>query len=92
VRAYHAWRGEKDAGKYEDVAGFCKNATVDEVRAHGFVLTPGRYVGAEDVEEDDEPFDAKMKRLTAKLGEQFAEGRKLEKEIEKNLRGLGYGS
>jgi type I restriction enzyme M protein len=90
ARAYHAWRGEKDAGTYEGVAGFCKSATLEEVRAHGVVLTPGRYVGAEDVEEDDEPFEVKMKRLTAKLGGEFAEGRRLEAEITKNLRGLGY--
>ena len=47
ANTYHAWRGEKDAGEYEDVAGFCKAATVDEIRKHGHVLTPGRYVGAE---------------------------------------------
>jgi len=58
---------------------------------HGYVLTPGRYVGAEEAETDGEPFDAKMKRLTATLAEQFAEGAKLEKEIRKNLASLGYG-
>ena len=62
---YHAWRGEKEAGKYEDVAGFCKSATLDEIRKHGHVLTPGRYVGAEAQEDDGEPFEEKMKRLTA---------------------------
>jgi type I restriction enzyme M protein len=87
--AYHAWRGETGAGEYEDIAGFCKSATVEEVRAHGFVLTPGRYVGAEDVEEDEEGFEAKMKRLVGTLGEQFAEGARLEKEIWKNLTRLG---
>src|SRR5262249_8252701 len=51
--AYHAWRGEKGAGKYKDVAGFCKSATIEEIASHGYVLTPGRYVGAEDAEEDD---------------------------------------
>ncbi len=91
ARAYHAWRGENDAGKYADVPGFCKSASLEDVTGHGFVLTPGRYVGAEDIEEDDEPFDAKMKRLTAKLGEQFAEGQRLEEGIRKNLRELGYG-
>ncbi|MGH7295781.1 MAG: N-6 DNA methylase, partial [Polyangiaceae bacterium] len=91
AKAYHAWRGEKDAGTYEDVAGFCKSATLEEVAAHGCVLTPGRYVGAEDVEDDDEPFGEKMKRLTAKLEEQFAEGRRLEGEIWERLKGLGYG-
>lgn len=88
---YHAWRGQKGAGKYEDVAGFCKSATLAEIASHDFVLTPGRYVGAEEVEEDGEPFDAKMKRLTAQLEAQLAEGAKLDAEIRKNLRGLGYG-
>jgi type I restriction enzyme M protein len=89
---YHAWRGDKDMeGTYEDVPGFCKSATLDEVRQHGHVLTPGRYVGAEAVEEDGEPFDEKMKRLVAQLNEQFAEGAKLEAQIRENLRRLGYG-
>lgn len=87
---YHRWRGD-GAGKYADVAGFCKSATTDEIASHQFVLTPGRYVGAEEVEEDGEPFDEKMKRLVATLEEQFAEGARLEKEIRKNLRGLEYG-
>jgi len=88
---YHAWRGDKGAGKYADVAGFCKSATIDEIRGHGHVLTPGRYVGAAEVEEDDEPFEEKMKRLTGQLEEQFAEGARLEKAIRENLKGLGYG-
>ena len=88
---YHAWRGDKEAGKYEDVPGFCKAAKTDEIAGHGHVLTPGRYVGAEEVEEDDEPFADKMKRLVAQLEGQFAESAKLEKEIRKNLKGLGYG-
>ena len=82
---YHAWRGDKGAGKYEDVAGFCKSATLEEMRAHGHVLTPGRYVGAEDVEDDDEPFEVKFPKLVAKLEEQFAEGCRLEREIRANL-------
>ena len=86
---YHAWRGEKEAGKYKDIPGFCKSATTEEIRAHGCVLTPGRYVGAEDIEDDGEPFDEKMKRLTAKLEEQFAESARLEQAIKKNLKGLG---
>jgi type I restriction enzyme M protein len=73
------------------VAGFCKSATTEEIAAHQFVLTPGRYVGAEEVEDDGEPFEEKMKRLVATLEEQFAEGARLEQEIRKNLRGLGYG-
>jgi type I restriction enzyme M protein len=69
---YHAWRGDKGAGEYEDVPGFCKSATLEEIRKHGHVLTPGRYVGAEEVEDDGEPFEEKMKRLTATLREQQA--------------------
>jgi type I restriction enzyme M protein len=91
VAAYHAWRGEKGAGKYEDVAGFCKSAITTEIAAHGHVLTPGRYVGAEEVEDDGEPFEEKMARLVAELNGQFAESAKLERTIKMNLRGLGYG-
>jgi len=83
---YHAWRGNKDASKYEDIPGFCKSAKLDEIRTHGYVLTPGRYVGAADIEDDGEPFEQKMKRLTAKLDGQFAESAKLEKAIRENLR------
>jgi type I restriction enzyme M protein len=88
---YHAWRGDKGAGKYEDVAGFCKSASTKEIAAHGHVLTPGRYVGAEDVADDGEPFDEKMPRLVAELRAQFEESAKLEKAITANLKGLGYG-
>ncbi|MFO0871680.1 MAG: class I SAM-dependent DNA methyltransferase [Pirellulales bacterium] len=88
---YHAWRGDKGAGKYSDVPGFCKSATSHEIAAHGHVLTPGRYVGAEEVEDDGEPFDEKMPRLVAELYAQFAESAKLEKAIKINLKGLGYG-
>jgi type I restriction enzyme M protein len=88
---YHAWRGDKGAGKYEDIPGFCKSTTVDEIRAHGHVLTPGRYVGAADIEDDGEPFEQKMKRLTAKLEEQFTESAKLEKAIRQNLETLSHG-
>ncbi len=88
---YHAWRGDKGAGKYADVAGFCKSATTEETAAHGYVLTPGRYVGAEAIEDDGEPFDEKMRRLTAALQGQMAEARKLDEAIRKNLRALGYG-
>jgi type I restriction enzyme M protein len=88
--AYHAWRGEKAAGKYADVPGFCKSATTEEIASHGFVLTPGRYVGAEEAEDDGEPFEEKMQRLTNTLAAQFKEGAKLEKAILKNLAGLGF--
>lgn len=88
---YHAWRGEKDAGEYTDVAGFCKSATTDDIRKHDHVLTPGRYVGAEEIEDDGEPFEAKMTRLVAELNTQFAESAKLEAAIRANLKGFGYG-
>jgi type I restriction enzyme M protein len=88
---YHAWRGDKDAGKYEDVPGFCRSAATEEIAKHDFVLTPGRYVGAEAAEEDDGPLDEKMKRLTAQLSEQTEEARKLDTKILRNLRELGYG-
>jgi type I restriction enzyme M protein len=91
AKTYHAWRGEKDAGKYKDLTGFCKSATTTEIESHSFVLTPGRFVGAEDIEDDGEPFTGKMLRLSAKLQEQFKEGAKLDKAILNNLRGLGYG-
>ena len=87
---YHAWRGDPDAGAYEDLPGFCKSATVEEIKKNGYVLTPGRYVGAEAVEDDGEKFDEKMQRLTARLGEQLAESARLEAEIRANLKGLGY--
>lgn len=90
AKTYHAWRGEKGAGKYADVPGFCYSATADEITGHGFVLTPGRYVGAEEAEEDDEPFDEKMQRLTNTLAAQFKESAKLERTILKNLASLGF--
>lgn len=86
---YHAWRTK--GGKYEDVPGFCKSATLDEITGHDFVLTPGRYVGAAEVEDDGEPFEKKMARLTAKLSEQMAEARELDEKIRSALGGLGYG-
>ena len=92
ANTYHAWRGEQDAGEYADIPGFCKSAPLDEVRKHGHVLTPGRYVGAEAVEDNGEPFEEKMKRLTATLREQQAEAHKLDAAIEANLEELGYGS
>lgn len=89
---YHAWRGETDAGDYEDVPGFSKSAPLDEVRKHGHVLTPGRYVGAEAQEDDGEPFEEKMKRLVAQLREQQAEAARLDAAIAANLKELGYGA
>lgn len=86
---YHNWRGD-GPGEYADVPGFCKAASLDEIRKHGHVLTPGRYVGAAAKDEDDEPFEEKMDRLTKELSKQLAEGRRLEEEMRKNLRLLGY--
>jgi type I restriction enzyme M protein len=88
---YHAWRREKGAGEYEDVPGFCKSATTDEIKEHGYVLTPGRYVGAAEIEDDGIPFEEKMAELSATLYEQFAQADQLEATIRKNLEVLGYG-
>jgi type I restriction enzyme M protein len=87
---YHAWRGEKGAGEYQDVAGFCKSATIEEIASYGYVLTPGRYVGAEDVGDEDEPFEQKMKYLLAKLEDQFAESTRLMEVIRTNLIEVGH--
>ena len=88
---YYAWRGDKDAGKYADVPGFCMAAKLEDIRKHSHVLTPGRYVGAEAAEDDGEPFEEKMKRLTATLREQQAAAAKLDAAIGANLTELGYG-
>lgn len=85
---YHEWRNID--GEYEDIKGFCKSATIEDIREHEYVLTPGRYVGIEDVEDDGIPFDEKMESMTAELAELFAKSRKLEDEIRKNLGGIGY--
>jgi type I restriction enzyme M protein len=87
---YHAWRGEPHAGEYADIPGFCKSATLDEIRKHGYVLTPGRYVGAQAQDDDDEAFDEKMRRLTAQLGQQMLRGAELDAMIREKLAGLGF--
>lgn len=87
---YHDWRGDGD-GEYEDVPGFCKGATLEEIRKHNHVLTPGRYVGAAEVEDDGEPIEVKMPKLVARLDEEFKESARLENVIRENLRELGYG-
>ena len=99
---YHAWRGgavierfndqrkNVSASGYADEPGFCKSADLGLIRQHGFVLTPGRYVGAEEAEDDGEPFEEKMTRLVAELDAQFTESAKLESAIRANLKGLGY--
>ena len=102
VTTYHAWRGDlvtkqqeqrtkNTTADYADVSGFCKSVTTVEIAAQGHVLTPGRYVGAEEVVEDDDPFEEKMPRLVAELQAQFDEAAKLGQAIKANLRGLGYG-
>ncbi len=85
---YHLWRGE--GGKYKDVKGFCKAAKLDEIRKHEHILTPGRYVGTVEEEEDSEKFEEKMGQFAKELGEQFAKSKELESEIRKNLDNLGY--
>ena len=91
ARTYHAWRGEPDAGVYEEISGFCMSATTEEIATHGHVLTPGRDVGAEEIEDDGEPWGEKMARLVATLEEQFEESATLETVIRSSLRGLGFG-
>ncbi len=80
---------KKDSG-YEDIQGFCKVATLEEIQGHDYILTPGRYVGIEEIEDDGEPFDEKMARLTSTLADQFAKSHELESEIKKQLGGIGY--
>ena len=84
---YISWQKEEG---YEDVKGFCKVANMDEIKDNDYILTPGRYVGIEDVEDDGEPFEEKMERLTKTLSEQFTKSRELEDEIRKQLGGIGY--
>jgi len=84
-------RSDSDAAiAYKDIPGFCKSATLDDIKQHDYILTPGRYVGAAEEEDDGEPFAEKMARLTAQLKDQFEQSDKLEGEIKKNLAGLGY--
>ena len=90
ARTYHAWRGKKGADEYADVPGFCKSAKLEEIRKHGHVLTPGRYVGAEAQEDDGERFEEKMARLTAELRKQREEAHALDQAIAANLKELGY--
>jgi len=78
------------SGKLENIEGYCAAADLEEIARQDYILTPGRYVGLEEQEADDEPFEEKMGRLTAELGEFFTESHRLEKEIRKQLKGLGY--
>ena len=91
ANTYRAWRTGQDDNGYADIPGFCRSASLDEVRRHGHVLTPGRYVGAEAQEDDSEPFEDKLKRLVAQLREQQTEAAPLDAAIAANLKGLGYG-
>ena len=88
-KARHSREGGNPA-TYQDVPGFCRSVPLAEIAEHGFVLTPGRYVGAEEVEDDDEAFADKMLALTEKLGEQMAKGAELDQLIRQKLGGLGY--
>ena len=81
-----AWRGQKEAGEYKDEAGFCKAAKLEEIEKNGYVLTPGRYVGVPEEEDDGIPFEEKMKSLEEDLKKYFSESEKLEKEILENLK------
>lgn len=89
--AYNIRSPEKEVTGYQDIQGFCKSASIEEVREHEYILTPGRYVGIENGEEDSEPFDEKMTRLTAELSEMFAKSHELEEEIKQRLGAIGYG-
>jgi len=86
---YHSWRGES-AQKYRDLAGFCKSANLEDIRKQQWILTPGRYVGAEEEEDDAEAFDGKMKHLTAELSEQMKQARMLDDEIKRSLESIGF--
>jgi type I restriction enzyme M protein len=90
TRTYHAWRGEEKDGDYEDVPGFCKAAPLDDVMKNNYVLTPGRYVGIEDEEDDGIPFEEKMEKLTGELGEHLTRSAQLDERIIANLRDIGY--
>jgi len=87
ANTYHEWR--KHDGKYEDIKGFCKSANIEEITKHNFVLTPGRYVGIKDEEDDSIPFEEKIADLTAKLSEQMKKEKELDEEIKKQLENIG---
>lgn len=91
ANTFHAWQEDREAKEpYADAPGFCRSVTLAEIGSHGHILTPGRYVGAEAVEEEDEEFTLKMQRLTQTLSEQMAKGAELDGLIRKNLGRLGY--
>ena len=87
-KIYHAWKMSQN---YQDIEGFAKSTSIEEIKTHDYVLTPGRYVGLEDEIDDGIPFEEKMGKLTAELSKSFEESKTLEEKIKKNLKGLGYG-
>jgi type I restriction enzyme M protein len=89
AETYHAWRAEKDSSAYRDIPGFCNSATLEAIRQHKHVLTPGRYVGAEETIDDNEPFETKMMTLTSQLRTQFKRNAELEIAIDAELKGIG---
>lgn len=91
AKTYHAWRGEKKDGNYDDKAGYSKSATLEEIKANDFVLTPGRYVGAAELKDDGIPFEVKMQELSQTLYSQMDQAEELDKAIRQNLEVLGYG-
>lgn len=91
AKTYHAWRGEQKDGQYEDVAGYCKSASLEDIQNNDYVLTPGRYVGAAELEDDGIPFETKMRELSQTLYSQMKEAEELDNTIRQNLEVLGYG-
>lgn len=91
ARTYHAWRGKEKDGDYEDQPGFCKSATLEEIKDNDFVLTPERYEGAAPIEDNGIPFEEKMAELPQTLYGQMREAEKLDGVIRRNLEMLGYG-
>jgi type I restriction enzyme M protein len=98
ANTYHAWRGDIGAttggattpAPYVDIPGFCRSVTIEEIRQHGYILTPGRYVGAEATKTEDEPFEETMTRLVLQLRQQHIKARQLDEAIWQNLKELGY--
>ncbi|WP_297004055.1 N-6 DNA methylase, partial [Thalassolituus sp. UBA6592] len=107
ARTYHLWRGEsvgesdvrrptsdvetQTSDSYTDIPGFCRSASLDDIKANDYVLTPGRYVGAAEIEDDGELFEEKMQQLTQTLFQQMRDAQELDAVIKQNLKGLGYG-
>ena len=87
-KTYHAWKKNQN---YQDIQGFAKSASLEEIKSHDYVLTPGRYVGIEDEIDDGIPFEEKMEKLTSELAEQFKASKDLETKIKEDLKKVGYG-